>query len=365
MSTERVVDYHQPCYNCITYPVIFTARICGIIPMNVQCARKNRECTFTLSKYWTMHSVLDVLIILFLIGATFQGYSASGLITESKDDLTQIVAFAIDVMNQFSAVCMIIINLHNYQLFRQSFSEISRLMHSSESTLSKAFPKKIRKKIFNHGLIRCCLIGVVLIIQNSITFTGIYRENLVPVWFFVLKSIYFGLSNAVYMLVGVHFTTTSLIYRQLIRQIKIDLDKIMKAMIERKPDNLNSKHAWSIGIRNLSKTQNMQHTYGTVSTLQHPDTFCNQIADLRLVYGSIHKSLMALNKSMNPQLLIITTLALVSVVLSIYLVVQLAIMKIWRLLITVTIIRLVISIINNYFIVTSADNLLKSVKFQN
>lgn len=188
MSTKKVIDYHQPCYKCIMYPVVLSTMMCGIFPINFGCATQNSECTFKLSKIWLFHSILDCSVIFFLIAATFYGYIESGLISENKDDLTQIVAFAIDVMNQISSISIIIMNLNNYHLFVKSFRDISSLMHSPKSQLINAFPKHVRKEIYNHGLIRCCMICLVFIIQSFISITAIFRENLVPIWFFVLKS---------------------------------------------------------------------------------------------------------------------------------------------------------------------------------
>lgn len=168
------------------------------------------------------------------------------------------------------------------------------------------------------------------------------------------------------MLVCVQFTSNLLIFRQLIRQVKVDLDTILKAMIERKSGSAISKHTWSVGIREYNHKMAVKQRYNeNILNVSHPDRdpdrFCNQIANLRIVYGSVNKSITALNNALNPQILIITALALVSVVLSFYLVIQLIIMKIWRLLIIVTIIRLAISIFINYVSFTAGDQLLKSV----
>lgn len=290
-----------PCIVCAFKPTFWVGRFLGFSPLTIICAEPGQPCRFSPSRVYILIAILLAGAISATMIATLNDNSKTlNLGVTMEQSSTAKVIIAVECLNHLTSIVLLVLNTLQSRTTAMALNSIAKFLQNPGRHSQRSITVDDERALFTVAIRQIVFLLVFLFVQTSVVFFFLNKHwtHIPNPEFTILKGAVAGLCNLVCLINGFQFAIVAKLLRLMIVNVQTQLQSlIVKAQ-----------------LRNPSNTTN--------PFINDKIRICDEIAEVRRVYGRVVKCLHKFNHSVNPQLAIITTLIMVSVVLSSFLIFQ-------------------------------------------
>lgn len=298
-----------PCIVCAFKPTIWVGRFVGFSPITIKCAEPGQPCEFTPSRLYIFVGVLLAGLISGTMIATFNGNSQTLNLGIPQENLsTTKVITTVECLNHLTSMVLLVLNTLQSRTTARALNSIAKFLHSPGVHSKRSITVADERALFTVAMWQVLSLLAFLAVQTSVVvyFLSKHWSQIPNPEFIILKGVVAGLCNVICLINGFQFAIVTKLLRLMIINVRAQLQSLILKAQTRVSTNAIA-NATNSNVKKLSESR-----------------ICDEIAEVRRVYGRVVKCLHKFNHSVNPQLAIITALIMVSVVLSSYLIFQYA-----------------------------------------
>lgn len=360
--------HKTPCVVCALRPLTTFGRYFGFSPVTANCATTTKPSVYRTSKLWIFISLINAGIMFGMIFFTLEDFHNNHISSMSTDAIQHVIV-VIDCMNLVTSIVLIFINIFQSNSRSKALNTIAKLMHSPKNGIERSISEANEKSLRRSSYQQIASVFLLVLLQNLLTIAAVWRDNSGYLWRFILKSISFSISNGVFMMIGLEFSILASYIRFMMCEVSNRLSYILMALsnttlllnmdqsyISEVPEK--KKNVWTVNIiiESISKPKDRS------MKMNGRERHMCLLGQCRLGYYDATKCLRLLNRSMNPQLAILTVLVLVTIVLNTYVIIHFIILGNGNILFFVTVLRLFVMFGTVLHMISRAELLKITVK---
>lgn len=354
METNK--DY--PCIVCSFRPIIVVGRFLGFSPVAVKCATATSPCNFAPSWLWIFVSFSVVCLISGTMIADINMPQNLNLGIAVSNSAIGTVITTIECLNHLTSIVLLVLNTLQSRTMANAMNSIAMFLKDPGEHSKRSITEKDEHALYSVANRQILSLVFVLLLQNSVVgyFLNKHWATIPNTEFIVLKAVVASISTAVFLTNGFQFGVVTKLLGLMILNVKNQLQTLIEQAVAR------TDHHWDVRRPVMYQVVKSAAAAGSqVGPEKKVVKICDAIAEVRRVYGKVVKCQHQFNHSVNPQLAIVTTLIMVSVVLSCYLIFQYMITNNEEILFLLTTGRLFMNIFTALYMIHLADTLFKMV----